>query len=118
MDFDIWYILLMIARQIPHVIMVGFNVHYVAKKGSVDGILMLIAGIAGVFMGIFHSVGVTYMFQHRDEYDVDVIMKFSSAISFVFSLLYMVGFILLMLKVSKRNDFQDSERIDLIEPGR
>jgi hypothetical protein len=118
MTFDIWYILVVLGGQVPHIVMLVFNALYVAKKRSIDGILMLIGGILGLLLSLLHTFGIVYMLQNRDAYDVEGITRLTSGVSFIFNIIYMVGFILLMIKVSKPDAATlTTQHVDLIEPG-
>jgi predicted membrane protein len=120
MNLDLKYVALMIGFQIPHIVAVVFNGIYCFRKKTLDGILMLIGGVLGVFVGLAQLLLQFFLLNDRNNMEqYAYTMSGISILGLVFNILYTVGFILLMLKVSKTPSEHSSNRFDMIDsqPG-
>jgi hypothetical protein len=119
MNLDIQYVAMMIGFQIPHLVTVIFNAIYCFRKKTIDGILMLIGGVVGVLVGLSQVLLQFYLLSDRENLTYySNVMSGISVIGLLFNILYTVGFILLMLKVSKSDSSPSSGRFDLIDSPR
>jgi hypothetical protein len=102
MNFDYKYFFMMLAWQIPHFVAVVFSAIYCFRKRTPDGILMFIGGVLSMFIGIFNMLAPMYLYHGSDGLDrYTFILNVVGIIGLVFNILYTIGFVLLMVKVSK-----------------
>lgn len=119
MNFDVNFPVLLIGvgSQIPHIVTVIFSAIYYFKKQTTDGLLILIGGVAGVLVGLFHVL----MPLHQASGEMNIseyssMLQIVSGIGFFFNLFYVVGFVMLMIRLSKPTPVDPTQRLDLIDP--
>lgn len=102
--------LLSLVSIISPVIVFGTCCYFLAKKTSVEAILMIIGSGIGLIVTLFYSVLIPFLVndRHLDYTEISQYYTLVGIVSFIASLCFAAGFLILVYNtVKKKNTFHD-----------
>jgi hypothetical protein len=87
-----------ILHLIPHVIVVVAVIIYVSKKTTPEGTLMLIGAVASLLLSAIYTLVIPLLIRTNEYESMQSYIGLLSMISILGSLLFAVGFLLLIKK--------------------
>ena len=95
-------ILMAVIFLFPQLIILIACIFYLAKKATIDGVLLLIGTLAVVMVIVFNNLILPGILQqHHHNFEDQSLFYVTGAISFLSALIFAIGFLLLILKKVK-----------------